>query len=332
MGIHDINRRSFLARTALAGAATALSPQLLAFGQQQPTPPASPASSSPPAPPNVLKTMRDAGATTPIQSIKLRDTIFMLQGVGGNMLAQIGPDGTLLINASVNTATNQLKTALGKLGQQPLRILINTDWQFNHTDGNAAMHDAGAFIMAQENTRLWLAKPPLFKFYNLQLTPAPTSGLPQETFTDEQKVYFDNDELDLFHAQAAHSDSDVFIHFVNGNVIHTGDMWFNGSYPLIDNSTGGTINGLIQGVDRCLELSDDHTKIVPGRGAAGGKAALGTYRDMLATVANRVEKLKLSERTLAQTVAARPTADLDPTWGKGEITPDDFVTMVYQTL
>jgi len=296
------------------------------LGQQ----PAAPAPA--PAPNSLMQSMRAAGATTPIQTTKLTDTIFLLQGVGGNMVAQIGPDGKLLIDSSVATAAPTLLHTLERLGTRSPKVLINTHWHFDHTDGNAAVHDAGAFIIAQENTRLRLSTPQKVKLFNLDFPASPTGGLPQLTFVDTEKLYFDNDELDLIHAPNAHTDSDIFIHFVNGNVIHTGDLWFNGFYPVIDDGTGGTVNGMIQGTDQVLTLADDKTKIVPGHGPLGDKRALQKYREMLSTVANRIEKLKIAGQTLEQVVAAKPTADLDGAWGSGRMTPDLFVTVVYNTL
>jgi len=294
------------------------------LGQQPPIPA--------PAPNSLMQSMRAAGATTPIKTAKLTDTIFLLQGVGGNMVAQIGPDGKLLIDSSVATASRAIVQTLGKLNGSPLKLLLNTHWHFDHTDGNAALHDAGAFIIAQENTRLRLSTPQKMKLFNLDFPASPTGGLPQLTFVDSEKLYFDNDELDMVHAPNAHTDSDIFVHFVSGNVIHTGDLWFNGFYPLIDDSTGGTVNGMIQGVDQVLTLADDKTKIVPGHGPLGDKRALQKYRDMLSTVANRIEKLKIAGQTLDQVIAAKPTADLDGAWGSGRMTPDLFVTVVYNTL
>jgi glyoxylase-like metal-dependent hydrolase (beta-lactamase superfamily II) len=290
-----------------------------------------PATPSPP-PNSLMQSMRTAGATTPIKTTKLTDTIFLLQGVGGNMVAQIGPDGKLLIDSSVATASRAIVQALGKLNGSPLKLLLNTHWHFDHTDGNAALHDAGAFIIAQENTRLRLSTPQKVKILNLEFPASPTGGLPQLTFVDNEKLYFDNDELDMVHAPNAHTDSDIFVHFVNGNVIHTGDLWFNGMYPLIDDSTGGTMNGMIQGVDQVLAIADDRTKIVSGHGPLGDKRALQKYRDMLSTVANRIEKLKIAGQTLDQVIAAKPTTDLDSAWSSGRMTPDMFVTVVYNTL
>jgi glyoxylase-like metal-dependent hydrolase (beta-lactamase superfamily II) len=141
-----------------------------------------------------------------------------------------------------------------------------------------------------------------------------------------------NDELDMVHTPNAHTDSDIYIHFVNGNVIHTGDLFFNGVYPMIDASSGGTINGMIRAVDEVLGIADDRTKIVPGHGPLGDKRALQKYRDMVSTVANRIEKLKITGQSLQQVIATKPTADYDATMGHGMMTPDLFVTVIYDTL
>lgn len=321
-----ITRRGFLRGSAMAAGTLALRRAAIASLLDQ-----QPATPSPP-PNSLMQSMRTAGATTPIKTTKLTDTIFLLQGVGGNMVAQIGPDGKLLIDSSMATASRAIVQALGKLNGSPLKLLLNTHWHFDHTDGNAALHDAGAFIIAQENTRLRLSTPQKVKILNLEFPASPTGGLPQLTFVDNEKLYFDNDELDMVHAPNAHTDSDIFVHFVNGNVIHTGDLWFNGMYPLIDDSTGGTMNGMIQGVDQVLAIADDRTKIVSGHGPLGDKRALQKYRDMLSTVANRIEKLKIAGQTLDQVIAAKPTTDLDSAWSSGRMTPDMFVTVVYNTL
>ena len=280
----------------------------------------------------LLQSMRAAAANAASQPTKLTDTIFFLQGVGANILIQIGPDGQLLIDSGMATAVPHLLYALRKLGPRPLKLLINTSWLFDHTDGNAALHAAGAFIIGQENIRARLAAPQKIPILNLSLSPAAASALPQTTFSDSQKIYFNNDELYLVHIPAASTDSDVFVHFVNANVIHTGELWFNSAYPIIETTSGGTINGMIQGVDQILQLADDRTKIVPSHGKPGNKANLSSYRDMLATVANRVEKLKIAGQTLDQIIAAKITADLDNQWAHGEMTPSMFLTTVYNTL
>jgi glyoxylase-like metal-dependent hydrolase (beta-lactamase superfamily II) len=280
----------------------------------------------------MLSESRQAAAQAPVKVTKLTDTLFLLQGVGGNMVAQIGPDGKLLIDSSFSTAAPRIKDALDKLDSHPLRLLINTHWHFDHTDGNAAMHDAGAFIVAHRNTRTRLSTPQEIAFYHLRLPASPTASLPQETFEESETLYFNNDELSLVHIPPAHTDTDISIFFKNGNVLHAGDVWFNGMYPFIDGSSGGNVNGMIQGCDQLLAVADDKTKIVPGHGPLGDKAALTAYREMLATIATRVLKLKSSGQTVEQAVAAKPTAELDAAWGKGMFSGDAFTALVYSTL
>ncbi|HTW45856.1 MAG TPA: MBL fold metallo-hydrolase [Acidobacteriaceae bacterium] len=276
--------------------------------------------------------MRAAAAVAAIHTTRITDTIFLLQGVGANIVAFVGPDGKLLIDSGMATGTDRLLNALSRLAPHPVRLLINTSWLFEHTDGNAALHLAGAFIIGQENTRRRLSGPHQIPAFNLNLPAAPASALPQETFANQVTLYYDNDQLDLIHAPNASTDSDVFVQFVNANVIHAGELWFNDAYPFIETSSGGTINGMIQGVDRILGLADDRTKIIPSHGKPGNKADLTAYRTMLTTYANRIEKLKIAGQSINQIIAAKATADLDNQWSHGEMSPAMFLAAVYNTL
>ncbi|MGB6133300.1 MAG: MBL fold metallo-hydrolase [Acidobacteriaceae bacterium] len=333
------SRREFLRQSSLAMTAAWLTGRsALAQASPQTAPPAqaaAPAANTNPAVqanPTLLQQLETAAATETIHTTKLTDTIFLLQGVGGNVVCQIGPDGKLVIDSGMATGTPHLLAALGKLDMHPLKLLVNTHWHPDHTNGNAALHLAGAFIVAQDNTRIRLAAPQYMAVYDLHIPAAPDAALPQDTFPDTETLWVNNDQESLVHTPDAHTDSDIFIHFVKGNVIHSGDLWFNGMYPLIDLSSGGTINGMIRGVDQVLALADDQTKIVPGHGPLGDKAALQDYRTMLVTVADSVEKLKAQGETVEQAVAAKPTANLDATWAKGPIKPDTFVALVYDSL
>jgi cyclase len=336
-------RRDFLMQSGMATAAALLAGRdglAQTAPAQNPASPQAPAVSAPPQNtnpavqpnPDLPQQLRTAAASETIKTTRLTDTIFLLQGVGGNIVCQIGPDGKLLIDSGISTGTHQLLDALAKLDAHKLKLLINTHWHFDHTDGNAALYLDGAFIIAQDNTRIRLAAPQYLQAYDVHFPSAANAALPQETFTESETLWVNNDQLNLVHTPDAHTDSDIFIHFVHGNVIHTGDLWFNGMYPLIDLGTGGTINGMIRGVDQVLAVADERTKIVPGHGAGGDKNALQAYREMLVTVADRVEKLKASGNSVDQAVAAKPTADLDATWAKGTIKPSTFVALVYDSL
>ncbi|MGC9293221.1 MAG: MBL fold metallo-hydrolase [Acidobacteriaceae bacterium] len=320
----QFSRRSLLRQAGLLAGAAALRPFM---GQDL-------ASAQTSSAPNggVIANFEASGAKTPVKTVPLTQNIFMLHGVGGNIAVLTGPDGKLMVDASVAAAAPHVKQALDAISSQPLRLLINTHWHFDHTDGNAAMHGYGATILAHVNTRKRLMTPQVMEVLDAHFPAAPPAAWPVETFTDALTLYQNGQTVHLAHLAPAHTDSDIFVHFSNANVLHTGDIWFNGFYPLIDDSTGGNIDGMIAAVHRLLPLADNATRIIPGHGPLGNKAALTGYREMLETVRDRVARLKRSGKTLQETVAARPTADLDAKWGTGGMSPDTFVGLVYKTV
>ena len=163
-------------------------------------------------------------------------------------------------------------------------------------------------------------------------TPAPRAALPTETFPSSWTLNADGDCCELALRPPAHTDTDIFVHFTKANVLHMGDVFFNGVYPFIDAGTGGNINGMIGGATRGCRSRTHQTKIVPGHGPLGDKAALQRADDMLVTVRDRVQALKAREerwRTCRRPSRRRRSTR---TWGKGFMQPDDFVTLVYSTL
>jgi glyoxylase-like metal-dependent hydrolase (beta-lactamase superfamily II) len=155
---------------------------------------------------------------------------------------------------------------------------------------------------------------------------------PTQTFKDTPKLDANGEQVMLAYIPPAHTDTDISIHFAKGNVLHLGDVFFNGTYPFIDASTKGSINGMIGGATLALKRADAATKIVPGHGPLGDLPALTRYRDMLVTVRDRIAKLKKSGQTVDQVVKAAPTGDLDAVWGQGFMSPANFVAIVYNTL
>jgi cyclase len=286
----------------------------------------------PAQPADMVAQMRARMATVPLQSLKLRDNLYMLYGPGGNMVALNGADGKVLVDSSYSTVAPKLREALDSMGSAPLKILINTHWHFDHTDGNQALHEAGALIVAHENTRKRLSAPQFMAALNLHFDAAPPAAWPQQTFTDGTTLYFNNEQLRLGYFAPAHTDTDIYVHYANSNVLHMGDIWFNGFYPLIDASTGGSINGMIAAAAQGIKMADAETKIVPGHGPLGDQAGLTKYHDMLVTARDRVKTQKDVGKSLAEVTAAKPTADLDGQWGNGFIKPDLFVNLVYSTL
>jgi glyoxylase-like metal-dependent hydrolase (beta-lactamase superfamily II) len=162
--------------------------------------------------------------------------------------------------------------------------------------------------------------------------PSPKAALPIVTFAEDVTLHFNGEDVHVFHVDPAHTDGDAIVHFPKANIIHTGDIFFQGMYPFIDVSSGGSLNGMITAVEKLLLVADEQTKIIPGHGKLGNKNDLRSYRDMLKSVRDHVVDLVRRGKTLDEVKAARPTKDFDDQWGKGFLSPDKFVEIAYQSL
>src|SRR6202050_2306879 len=294
-----------------------------------------------PSPVDLLASMRAKFNAVPMETQKLADNVTMFDGPGGAVAGLNGPDGKFVVHVFVAPAWPRLKEALDALGNAPVQYVIDTHWHFDHTDNNAHLHAAGAIVLAHENTKKRMAEPhdlpvlyrgPDGALAGLHFDPSPVEALPQQTFASSYKLQANGETLVLQHVPPAHTDTDIYIHFENANVIQMGDLFFNGMYPYIDPGTGGKITGMISAADKILSLADNDTKIVAGHGPLGNKADLTKARDMLITSRARVQGLKSAGKAALAAVAEKPFADLDPVWGKGIINGDQWVQIVYLTL
>lgn len=279
-----------------------------------------------------LAAMRAQMGSTPIQSQSLAENLTLLSGPGGNVVVLNGPDGKIVVDTFLLPAWPKLKETLDGLGNAPLKTVIDTHWHFDHTDNNANLHATGATVLAHENTRTRMAEPHDSVLLGLHIPASPADALPQQTFSSSQQLQANGESVMLQYFQPAHTDTDIYIHFQKANVIHMGDTFFNGFYPVIDVSTGGKIDGMIVAADKVLPLADNNTKIVPGHGPLGNKADLTRFRDMLVVARDRVQKLKTAGKSADEIAASKPFADLDATWGKGFFNGDVFVRVVYSAL
>lgn len=285
------------------------------------------------APPvDAVAAFRAQMASVPIQAQSLAENLTLLSGPGGNVVVLNGRDGKVVVDTFVSPAWPKFKETLDGLGEAPLKFVIDTHWHFDHTDNNAALHAAGATVLAHENTKKRMSEPHELAVLGLKFPPSPAAALPQQTFKSTHKLQANSETLALAHIPPAHTDTDVYIHFQKANVLHMGDVFFNGFYPFIDGGTGGSVSGMIAGANKILALADKDTRIVPGHGPLGNKADLARFRDMLSTARDHVEKLKSSGKSIEEAVAAKPLADLEPVWGKGLFNSDVFVRIVYVTL
>ena len=271
-------------------------------------------------------------AEVEVQTLPVSENVYMLTGSGGNIGLSVGDDGAFVVDDQYAPLTEKILAAIGERTDEPVRFVVNTHWHGDHTGGNENMGEAGALIVAHENVRARMSVEQFNEIWNRTTPPSPEGALPVITFTEAVTFHWNGDTIHVVHVGPAHTDGDAIIHFADANVVHMGDTFFNGMYPFIDTSSGGTLDGTIAAADRVLAMADDATKIIPGHGPLGTKADLQAYRDMLADVRSRMQALIDEGKTKEEIVADRPTADLDATWGGGFMQPDVWTGIVYDAM
>jgi glyoxylase-like metal-dependent hydrolase (beta-lactamase superfamily II) len=267
-----------------------------------------------------------------IKTIAVAEGVYMLSGRGGNIGLSVGEDGAFLIDDQYAPLTDKIQAAIAAVTDKPVRFLVNTHWHGDHTGGNENIGKGGTIIVAHDNVRKRLAKGQYMKVFDANIPPAPPGALPVITFADGVTFHWNNETLEVLHSKSAHTDGDAVIYFKNANVVHVGDLFFNGIYPFIDAGSGGSLEGVIAGVDEVLGRIDDNTRVIPGHGPLGNKADLTAYRDMLVTIQGKMTKMMNEGKNMDEIVAAKPTADYDAKWGGGFLKPDQWVKIVYSVM
>ena len=280
---------------------------------------------------HIVQTIQAEAARSPIRVHRLRGGVAVLEGSGGNVAVLTGPDGKLLVDAGIGTSRAQMLTALDGLGEAPITHLIDTHWHFDHTDGNAWVHAEGARIIAHENTRKRLQVMQRVEDWDYDFPAPPPDALPEQVFSDRHELRLNRSTLLLEHYSPAHTDSDISVRFVEADILHAADTFWNGIYPFIDYSTGGHIDGTIAAAEANLALATDSTIVISGHGApVGTRADLRDFRDMLVHIRANVAALKKRGLSLDAIIAARPTAEHDARWGQFVIDPALFTRLVYE--
>jgi glyoxylase-like metal-dependent hydrolase (beta-lactamase superfamily II) len=285
-----------------------------------------------------------------VRVLKVRDNVYMLSGDGGNVTVMTFDAGTLVVDTGTAQMANALLEAIKRISPKPIAHIINTSASDDHVGGNAPLaasgrripvevvRGEGPFIVAHENVMTRMSAP------TGKDAAAPDKAWPNETYhRDGMKLsmrYHGGEPIQLIYAPAAHSDGDSIVWFRSANVISTGDVFMTTTYPIIDVTHGGSINGVIDGLNKILELSfpefrsEGGTMIIPGHGRLCDLADVAYYRDMLTIIRDRFQDAIKKGQTLEQVKAARLTRDYDGRYGatSGPWTTDMFVDAVYKTL
>jgi len=263
------------------------------------------------------------GATT----VQLADDLFLVTVSGTNVLARSAAGGVVLVDGgSAATSDAVLKAVAGLPGGGPVRTLFNTHWHPDQTGSNATLGKAGAQIIAQENTRLWLTTDVTWPWTGQTFKRLPKVAQPNKTFytsaTLEPGVRYG------YLPDCAHTDGDLYVHFERQNVLAVGDVVSGQSWPTVDYITGGWIGGMVGGTQRLLSIANEQTRIVPARGAVLSFADLKAQASMYATIYERLSTMLNKGRGPSEAVAARPTKEFDAQMGNS----DEFVRRAFESL
>jgi len=262
----------------------------------------------------------------------VRPNLVVLSGPGGNIAVWSGPSGTVVVDDGTASLAPQLLEAVAHNSRSPVRFVVNTHWHPDHTGGNEALAKAGAIIVAHENVREHMSQPQVVEEYDARVPAAPAAALPVVTFADAMTLQLDGERIALVHVADAHTDSDVIVRWQEANVVHVGDLFYNGSYPFIDLDSGGSLAGIVAAVEAILARTDAETAIIPGHGAVATRADLAAYRNMLVAVGRKVREQVEAGSSIDEVLMLKPTAEFDDRFGKGAVSPERFVRTLYRDL
>ncbi len=263
-----------------------------------------------------------------IKTIPLSGTVSMLMGAGGNIGVSAGSDGVFMIDDQFAPLSDKIKKAIAGISDKPVRFILNTHWHFDHTGGNENFGKGGATIVAHDNVRKTMSVDQALKAFNMTVPASPKAALPVITFNDSATFHLNGETISIQHVPASHTDGDSVVHFKDANLLHTGDVFFNGFYPFIDTEHGGSIDGMIKASEIILDMVNGETKIIPGHGPLATRKDLIRYRDMLVGVRDAIKTAAAGGKTPDEVVAGDPLKAFNEEWGDGFLKPDAFIKIV----
>lgn len=282
-----------------------------------------------------------AARQDPIEIVQVTSDLYMLAGAGGNVTVQVGSQGLFVVDTGSEAMSAQTVAAIRRISDRPIRYIVNTSADADHTGGNPAVDALGAYIPTRElieEGAVIIAHERVLGRMSAptgKVSPTPVAAWPTATFFVQQKdMHVNNQAVQLLHQPAAHTDGDVMVFFRRSDVIAAGDVFDKTRYPVIDLQRGGSIQGEIDAVNRLLNLmvtgekEEGGTMVVPGHGRLCDEHDVSEYRDMLTIVRDRVADMQRKGMTLEQVKAARPSFEYDPEYGSS----DAFVEAVYRSL
>jgi glyoxylase-like metal-dependent hydrolase (beta-lactamase superfamily II) len=315
--------------TAAALSALLIATSLIARAAAQAAPPAAAAA-------------QDWGASGDIHELDVQGSVHLLVGAGGNIAVQAGDEGVLVVDTGLSQYADKVLAAIRRVSDKPIRYIINTHFHPDHTGGNEVIGKAGSTtqggpttIIAHENVLNRMSAPAG------KQAPTPAAAWPTDTyFPQEKDIFFNGEPIIMYHDAAAHTDGDSIVFFRRSDVIMAGDIFVMNGYPFIDEASGGSVQGILNGLNRILDLAvpaheqEGGTYIIPGHGRVCDEADVLEYRDMVTIVRDRIADMVKRGLTIDQVKAAKPTLDYDRHYGAdtGFWTTSMFIEAIYKDL
>lgn len=273
---------------------------------------------------------KQAGQDWPFEVVNIAPNLFMLEGRGGNVGVLTGDDRTFIIDDKFADNAEQIRAAIQSVEGNAVGYVVNTHWHGDHTGGNASFGDQ-ATIIAHENVRQRLSTDQQSEIFDRSTPASPEEAWPVVTFTRDVTLHLNGQTAHVEHIPNAHTDGDAVIYFTEADVLHMGDIFFNQSFPFIDTSSGGSIDGFIAGLARGLEIAGEDTTIMPGHGPLATRADLQAAHDLAVMLRDRVQASIDAGLTLEETLADNPLADLDEDYA-GFMDSETLVNILYPDL
>ena len=268
-----------------------------------------------------------------INTNKLNDNMYVIHGSTVNVVLSIGKDGVILVDDQYAPVTEKLKSVIANLTDKPIKFVINTHWHPDHTGGNEKLVEAGAIIISHDNVRKRLSSDQFFEFINMSIPALPEKGLPIITFSENMTFYKNDEDIKITHLDNGHTDGDSVVYFTKNNVIYVGDDFSDRSYPLMDLSSGGSIDGLISSLKKILLMINKDTKVVGGHSGISNQTKVKEYLNMLIDIHNDINNMIKEGKSLDEIIKSKPTSKYDNIYyDHSFIKPKDLITNIYMSL